>query len=158
MATDSKKCYRIKLQYLHQCEDCTSKCDRQGKRFSFYPQLCTIAQKGLGPLCDAYERVISDKRIILIIDYPLTKRAFFTKESDHGFTRGEIVQWIADSYAKIYREEEEVSKPVPIEQRGPLLNRPRTYGPWGIWGHDFSDLVLGGLSYDNGQVIIEINS
>lgn len=40
---------------------------------------------------------------------------------------------------------------IPVEDRGILLNRNRTYGIFGIYGHDLEDLWIENLHYDRDQ-------
>jgi hypothetical protein len=61
-----------------------------------------------------------------------------------GFTIGEFCAAVADGYERIYREEEESrTKSVELHpEESLLLNRAKTDGVHGIWGHDLDDLVI----------------
>jgi hypothetical protein len=45
---------------------------------------------------------------------------------------------------------------IPIEERGFFYNRNTTDGIFGIWGHDFEDLVLEKLFYDHENKLLQI--
>lgn len=64
----------------------------------------------LGPLIQSDEYIIPDKRIKVVIDYPLTKplEAVITSERD-GFTLVEILNHIKKIYQYIYNEEEKTA-------------------------------------------------
>lgn len=89
----------------------------------------------------------------LIIDYPL-ERPYEQPVivPPGGMTRGELVDIITDAYEAIYKAEDETSN-VDTTQRGGLLNRPRTNGKYGIWGHDLGDLDLGLIKVSDDNVI-----
>ncbi len=78
-----------------------------------------------------------------------------------GFGREELIVEISNRYHRIYREEEESSttKTIPIEERETLLNRNKTNGIYGIWGHDIEDLDLSRIiisRLDDGFVSLEL--
>lgn len=87
--------------------------------------------------------VIFEKKITIIIDYPLTNEYKFDLSSDKGFTREMLLTEISKHYYKLYEEEENSAaiKTVPMDKRT-MYNRNQTNGKYGIWGHDISDLVL----------------
>jgi hypothetical protein len=95
-------------------------------------------------LIDKNEVVISDNKIILIIDYPLTKTCRFELTSANGFTREQLVKEISKKYHQIYDEEASTAnvKTIPVDKRTTLYNRNQTDGKYGIWGHDLADLAL----------------
>src|SRR5439155_1372590 len=100
------------------------------------------------------EIVILDNRIKIAFSYPLNDEFFFDFYSDGGFKRKQLVELIAQTYKKIYQEEDETikeQKVIPVETRmekGGLLNRNQSDGTYGIWGHDIGDLWLEGIEYD----------
>ncbi|MRX38146.1 hypothetical protein GJU43_02565 [Flavobacterium sp. LC2016-23] len=87
--------------------------------------------------------VISEKKVTVIIDYPLTNEYQFDLSSDKGFTREMLLTEISKHYYKLYEEEENSAtvKTVPMHKRT-MYNRNQTNGKYGIWGHDIADLVL----------------
>ncbi|HEY0192229.1 MAG TPA: hypothetical protein VGC42_14005 [Kofleriaceae bacterium] len=92
------------------------------------------------------EIVIPFEHAVLVIDYPLTSPAVMEIDAPlHlGFTRAALIKAICDEYAHVYDAEEgtAATKTIPVEDRGPMRNRNRTDGAYGIWGHDLEDLVL----------------
>lgn len=95
----------------------------------------------------------------MLIDYPLNKPAVFEIESATSI--GVIISSIGEAYRKIYNEEEETSSlnVTPPEERGMCLNRNRTNGRYGIWGHDIEDLYIEGITvHDNGILTIQMGS
>jgi hypothetical protein len=92
------------------------------------------------------EFVFAGTELLVVVDYPLSKEFSFqiSASSTNGFTRAELVRKVADLYKRIYEEEAQTSTiaVIPLEQRKPVINRNRTNGKFGIWGHDLSDLVL----------------
>lgn len=56
----------------------------------------------------------------------------------------DILVPIAKKYKEIYKEEAATTK-LTGSPEGNLINRSKTDGTYGIWGHDFGDLVFEGL-------------
>ena len=102
------------------------------------------ADKFIHNIIDADEIVLNDKKVQLIIDYPLKKSVIFKLENDKGFSRKDLILAIQEKYKEIYKIEEETAKikTIPVNNREGLLNRNETDGKFGIWGHDLSDLYL----------------
>ncbi len=112
-------------------------------------------------LVDGNKTVISESKVTIIIDYPLTKEYRFELESKNGFTREKLLKEISENYYKIYEEEESTAiiKTIPADKRTTTYNRNQTDGKYGIWGHDISDLVLSEISVYktlNGQIILAL--
>lgn len=98
--------------------------------------------------------VISQPRIKVIIDYPLTKAYEFTLTSNKGFSRSQLLREISKHYHLLYKEEENSAtiKTIEPDKRTKLYNRNETNGKYGIWGHDIEDLVLSKISvYKNAK-------
>lgn len=95
------------------------------------------------------EIVITATEAILLIDYPLNKptEIAIRSEKSEGFRKAELVQIISREYNRIYLEEEEsaTEKTIPLEERTGLINRNKTNGKYGIWGHDIGDLDLSSI-------------
>ena len=75
-------------------------------------------------------------------DYPFHSPATFkhTSHDNRGFTRAQLARTIVEQYRKMYEDEHAaVSDPGHIPD---MFNRQTSSGPYGIWGHDLSDLVL----------------
>lgn len=105
------------------------------------------------------EVVITEKKITVIIDYPLTNIYTFDLKSEKGFTKEYLVQEITKEYQKLYKEEEKTAtiKTVPMKERT-MYNRNQTNGKYGIWGHDLADLALSSIQVykENGNVILTL--
>ncbi len=110
------------------------------------------------------EIVIPFPRAALVIEFPLTHPALITINSalPQGFTRGELVRSICEEYAHIYAGEEGTSlnSEESLEDRGERVERNRTDGAYGIWGHRLDDLILRSVRWvkqSNGDVRIELH-
>jgi hypothetical protein len=110
------------------------------------------------------EIVIPFTRATLVIDFPLTHPAQIgiTSGLPQGFTRGELVQLICEEYAAVYAAEEgtATNAEVSVEDRGTRLERNRTDGAYGIWGHQLDDLVLTSARWvkqSDGDVRVELH-
>jgi hypothetical protein len=105
--------------------------------------------------------IIVEKKISIVIDYPLQNEYHFRLESKNGFSRKDLLLEISKNYHQLYKEEEESAtvKTLPIDER-PIQNRNKTNGKYGIWGHDISDLVLTDIYVykdDNGGITVTMN-
>jgi hypothetical protein len=89
------------------------------------------------------EVVIHSKRVKLTIKYPVTRKytAMLTAEGD-AFTRTDLLTKIAAAYRRLYAEEERTMTVLAHPPGSMCLNRARTNGTYGIWGHDLWDLSL----------------
>jgi hypothetical protein len=116
----------------------------------------------LKQLIDKDEIVINEPKVILIIDYPITKECRFILTSQAGFTREQLVKAISDTYHKIYEEEEATAtvKTIPADKREGLRNRNQTNGKYGITFHDLSDLALDDVEVykaANGDILLGLD-
>ena len=85
--------------------------------------------------------------------YPLSVQAGFPHLLTAEMTGEDLLVLARADYERIYREEEEaVGNPGHIPG---MLNRARSPGPYGIWGHDFGDLYFEGIEIDTGDRQIE---
>lgn len=110
-------------------------------------------------LIDADKIILPHKLITLIIDYPLEHSASFDLASEKGFSRKQLILAISEKYHEIYTKEEASAsiKTIPLEKREGLINRNKTNGEYGIWGHDLSDLDLSSIEvYKNNDGKIKI--
>lgn len=119
-------------------------------------------QRDLPSLLNKEEVVISENKVTLIIDYPLTNEFRAYINSTNGFTRERLINEISKSYFMLYEEEEKTAtiKTVPVKERKGLYNRNETNGKYGILGHDISDLVLSEIvvyEATDGQIILTLN-
>lgn len=115
------------------------------------------------PLLDQKDDIIiPEKKIKIIIDYPLTKQYEFVLKSNKGFSRGQLLLEISKHYYLLYAEEEKTAtiKTIPINKRTKMANRNITDGKYGIWGHDIADMDLSEISIyraKNGEIIVILN-
>ncbi len=90
--------------------------------------------------------VVASNVLHIVVDYPVAGEWEFKVVSadPKGFTNADLARQISRVYHAMYDEEERTSiiKVVPMEQRKRLINRNKTNGKFGIWGHDIGDLVL----------------
>jgi hypothetical protein len=134
-------------------------------RVGFPPNLrIADPDKALAMLELRDEIVIPFPRATLVIEFPLTHPAnvIITAALPQGFTRGELVRIICDEYAHVYDAEEgtATNAEAKVEERGSRLERSRTDGAYGIWGHRLDDLVLSSARWvkqSNGDVRIELH-
>ncbi len=99
----------------------------------------------LDRLIEPDEVVVSNKKVTILIDYPLNNPVRFDLISKkEGFSRKHLAVEISRKYHSLYIEEEETAsvKTIPPEQRKTMINRNETNGKYGIWGHDLGDLAL----------------
>jgi len=82
------------------------------------------------------------------ITYPLSKPClaqFTTGKS--GLTRGKLADRICKLYRKVYSTEDDTTDTPPGMVPG-MLNRNKTSGKYGIWGHCIEDLCLCSANID----------
>lgn len=114
----------------------------------------------LSLLVDPGTKVITSEEVNVAFSYPFNDQYIFTFHNPGGWTRLEIYKAIFDQYNKMYDEEQETSN-LPIEpmyerfNRCVLINRARTDGKYGIWGHDIGDLGLYKL-YKHKNILVHV--
>jgi hypothetical protein len=92
---------------------------------------------------------------VVKIDYPLTNPDFLEIEAEHTF--GGILWEIANRYKEIYAGEEKTA--TEVESPNPqLINRGRSNGNYGIWGHDLEDLYFERLQIVGNDISIFVGS
>lgn len=116
------------------------------------PRVCDfpefLAQKVLGTPCSDElvhpdTIVITHDEITITFDYPLEREAKLTFTNKGGFSRYEFFRCVYEGYKNIYAQEDAVAgDPGMISG---MLNRARSDGPYGIWGHVMEDLFLEGI-------------
>lgn len=111
-----------------------------------------LAQKELGTPCDELvdpDTIVAPfEQITITFNYPLECPAKLTFTSLNGFSRYAFFGCVYEGYKNIYAQEEAVDGD-PGMNPG-TLNRARSNGPYGIWGHGMSDLFLESV-IDNGD-------
>jgi hypothetical protein len=138
-----------------------------------------LVEPELNLLIDPDTIVLNESNVILQITYPLEQPADFKIESKNGFTRRALAQIIIDKYKQVYDEEEKGST-LPNETIAErnirtciaskskrssiingingiyLINRAKTNGPYGIWGHSIDDLIVGVATFDTETKILSL--
>ena len=89
------------------------------------------------------KQLTSLEEIQIRFDYPLREPVTFSYKNKGGFTLSTFWEAVYSGYLVIYYEEDETA-PVKADQidRGMVMNRPKTDGKYGVWGHDMGDLLL----------------
>jgi len=88
--------------------------------------------------------------LVVYVDYPLRKPAYFRVTGEESFTTaGAVFNLLEAVYAAIYAAEERAVGAEAHRARagGKCANRGETDGPYGIWGHDLEDLHVHSLYY-----------
>lgn len=132
----------------------TGKCDQSGQVQECPPSIADWPSAKAGyNLSNADDIVIEGSDgFHITFSYPLKESHTFPYQPDRpeGATREYVIDCICNKYHEIYKEENAASPPSTFEERmkrGGLMNRERTTGPYGIWGHDLGDLYLEGINY-----------
>lgn len=104
--------------------------------------------------------IISTKGLpCIIVDYPVNDDFYFDMHSPQdtlvGVTVGELIDRVIEIYDEIYTTEEATSTIEPGVVPG-MLNRNRTNGKYGVWGHVLSDLFFASADYDAAENRIDL--
>lgn len=100
-----------------------------------------------------------------VYDYPLDNPVEFEHAFDAKTTTTDLLNFGKTDYEKIYAEED-ATAPVPAQDSQKLaggltlMNRTRTKGKYGIWGHVLNDLFFEAIiiDLDNKKVTFHIGS
>lgn len=84
--------------------------------------------------------------------YPLSTPAKFDHELTSEMSALDVLVLARKDYEAIYAAEED-----PGHIPG-MLNRKRSQGPYGIWGHDFGDLYFEGINIRGNNVSFAMGS
>jgi len=98
----------------------------------------------------------ADATVTFKIDYPLTTPYIHqeTHTDGSGWTQAQFIAAVRRAYFLVYAAEGDDPGHVPG-----MLNRARSHGPFGIWGHDLGDLYLeGAIKQDDGSWQLEVGS
>ena len=96
---------------------------------------------------DKCHKVLSNiTNVIVEIDYPVSKPAIFKFDcTSTEVTYGLVLYLYTYAYQLMYKlEDEDVGE--STNNIPGMLNRERSEGRFGIWGHDIGDLVYNGIS------------
>jgi len=94
-----------------------------------------------------------DGEYTFVYTYPLRNKARFIRPLNTANTAEDLLVLGRGDYERIYAEEESaagVTKNIPG-----MLNRAWSAGPYGIWGHHFSDLYFETLEIDLKNKLVE---
>jgi hypothetical protein len=114
-------------------------------------------EKAMKKLCGKYKFKEFPVPIsgVVKIDYPLTNPDYLEIENERTF--GGILWEIAKRYKEIYAGEDktatEIKSPHPQ-----LVNRGKSNGNYGIWGHDLGDLYFERLQICSNEISIFVGS
>jgi hypothetical protein len=89
------------------------------------------------------------------IDYPLTNpcKVELVHEDASPWTERQFVDAVMAAYREVYASEKDPGR------MGGLLNRGKSDGPYGIWGHDLGNLALeGAYKVEDGSWRLSIGS
>lgn len=99
----------------------------------------------------------------ILIDYPVSDDFYFDlsplQDRSVGLTVGELLDRVLDIYDEVYLEEEKTSSIQPDFIPG-MLNRNRTDGKYGVYGHVLSDLYWVSAHYEpkSNKIVLGIDS
>lgn len=130
--------------------------------FNGCPPVCDypafLAQRVNGTPCPNHliepdEVITTETKINIKFEYPLRNSVTLSFVNPDGFTKFDFFSCVYEGYLSIYEEEESTDKD-PGMIPG-MLNRGRSNGPYGIWGHVMEDLFLEGVE-DKGNSNYEL--
>jgi hypothetical protein len=106
--------------------------------------------------------IIPDEQVSFEYDYPLRAEVRVEHKSVGGFPRRLIYRLVYEDYMRIYAEEDAaVGDPGTVRQatggKCGLVNRMRSDGPHGIWGHYMGDLYIEGCIYDKEHKVLRFS-
>ncbi len=88
-----------------------------------------------------------------VYDYPLSREARIFHDVTGIISNIDLLLLARKDYEDIYAAEEAAAgNPGHIPG---MLNRSKSEGPFGIWGHDFSDLFFEGVDIDTDKMTVE---
>jgi len=89
---------------------------------------------------------------LFVFDYPLSREAHFPHELTPEMSWIDLLLLAQADYKEIYRREDEECG--PTGNIPGMLNRASSDGPFGIWGHDISDLYFESVEVDEERCIV----
>jgi hypothetical protein len=107
------------------------------------------------------ERMIVDtsEYIFISFEYPLSQGLDLPFNGKKPWRLCDLIDAICQGYVKIYDEEDETrTLPAQSPLDSVLVNRPKTDGKHGIWGHDLNDLYIEGVHKEEGIWHLDIGS
>jgi hypothetical protein len=95
-------------------------------------------------LIDGDDIIDARESIEIRFSYPLRSAHVFTFERPGGWTRQAFYDAVRAKYQEIYDTEERTRTASAGQLAPEIINRSKTDGVYGIWGHVIGDLVLEG--------------
>jgi len=97
--------------------------------------------------------IITEPTLTIVLDYPLNRPYRHEVTRNTGHSINSLLHDIQVAYKHVYETEASTTAEPELtaEQRmaqGSLINRNRTNGTYGIWGHDMGDLYVESIEYD----------
>ena len=142
--------------------------DMNYDEFKDDPYVCTCGEawagRVLGLRDEEYAKLtFNEKKYIAdhpevdcVIDYPLSRPCKFKIKFNKWITPLDVIDQICKKYQEIYKEEDKTAIMEIRSENTPCLNRSRTDGKWGIWGHSIEDLVIERLYLDTDKNKIDM--
>jgi len=92
--------------------------------------------------------ITKETEIKIKFTYPLSHTVTLEFKNPNGFNQKDFFLAVQQGYRQIYKEEDDVvGDPGTITPH--MLNRARSKGPHGIWGHYIGDLFLEGYEEES---------
>ena len=138
---------------------------KENKMFSYdhyYDKKCEFYDESFDKeveACNPTEVVLPPKQeYTLVIDYP-TSNPYTAKlkTGKKGLTRIQLADKVCKHYRKMYAEENGTAGGDPGHIPG-MLNRARSEGKYGIWGHDIGDLILCTATVKGSEIHVGVDS
>lgn len=92
----------------------------------------------------------------ITLDYPLTTP--YKMEVNEVKTVGELMWLISQAYVVIYETEDETATAMKEWDDPNIINRGKTNGDYGIWGHSICELVIEEIEIKNNKISVFIGS
>lgn len=113
-----------------------------------------LAEKEYGQLSERPVN-IPDGEYTFTYTYPLSCNAHFKHEVNSAMSIIDVLLLAKSDYERIYKEEDETDgDPGMIPG---MLNRARSSGPYGIWGHVLEDLYFEGVTVDTDAKTVKLD-
>jgi hypothetical protein len=109
-----------------------------------------------------HQKMIVDtsESIFISFEYPLSRGVDLEfRNAKRPWRLEDLLDCVAEGYVKIY-DEEDATRTLPAQAPldSILVNRPRTDGKYGIWGHILNDLYIEGIYKEEGIWHLQMGS
>lgn len=92
----------------------------------------------------------------IVLDYPLTNP--YKMAVDGVKTVGELMWLIGQAYLAVYETEDRTASMVEAWEDPNIVNRGKSNGYYGVWGHSMDELVLEEIEIKDGKIEVFIGS